>query len=31
MALVICPECNKKISQYTENCPGCGFPLKTFI
>lgn len=31
MALVICPECNKKISQYTENCPICGFPLKTFI
>ena len=31
MALVICPECKKEISEYTENCPTCGFPLKNFI
>lgn len=31
MALVVCPECKKEISEYTELCPACGFPLKKFI
>jgi len=26
MALVDCPECNWKFSQYAEKCPKCGFP-----
>ena len=31
MSLVICPECKKEISEYAENCPNCGFPLKNFL
>ena len=31
MALVSCPECKNEISEYAENCPTCGFPLKKFI
>ena len=31
MALVECPECKKDISEYTENCPNCGFPLQKFM
>lgn len=31
MALVFCPECNKKISEHAETCPDCGFPIKNFI
>lgn len=31
MALVICSECSKEISQYSEICPICGFPLQKFI
>lgn len=26
MALIECPECNKKISEYANNCPHCGCP-----
>ena len=29
MALVICPECGKEISESAEKCPHCGYPLKT--
>ena len=29
--LVICPECNEKNSEHSENCIKCGFPLKTFM
>ena len=25
--LIICPECNKEISDKAENCIHCGFPL----
>lgn len=28
MALIICPECNEKISDKAEVCIHCGFPLK---
>lgn len=31
MAIVICPECKKKVSQYSESCPECGFPIKEFM
>ena len=31
MGLVICPECKSEISQYAESCPGCGFPVKSFM
>ena len=31
MGLMICPECNKQISQYAEICPDCGFPINTFM
>lgn len=27
MALVPCPECNKKISTRAESCPHCGMPI----
>lgn len=27
MALIFCPECNKKISDRAINCPNCGLPL----
>lgn len=26
--LVVCPECGAEISQYSETCVKCGFPLK---
>jgi uncharacterized membrane protein YvbJ len=29
MALIICPECNKQISDQAQACPGCGMPVKT--
>jgi len=29
MALIICPECQKQISEYADACPNCGFPLHT--
>lgn len=28
MALVSCPECNKKISDRAISCPNCGFPFQ---
>lgn len=28
MALIICPECGKQISDKAEHCIGCGYPLK---
>lgn len=31
MALVICPECQEKISQYSEKCIHCGFPIQKFL
>lgn len=31
MALVVCPECNKEISQYAKICSDCGFPIHTFM
>jgi len=30
MPLIICPECNKKISDRAELCPHCGLPSKYF-
>jgi hypothetical protein len=27
MAIIICPECNKEISEYAEYCIGCGCPM----
>lgn len=26
MALITCPECGKRFSEFAENCPQCGFP-----
>ncbi len=31
MGLVFCPECDKKVSQYVETCPDCGFSIKKFM
>ena len=31
MALVICPECGNKISQYADICNQCGFPLQKYL
>lgn len=28
MALINCRECNRKISDQANSCPGCGCPLK---
>lgn len=28
MALIVCPECNKQISDQAEACPHCGYPIK---
>lgn len=28
MALINCPECDKKISDQAEKCPNCAFPIK---
>lgn len=27
MALINCPECDKRISDQAENCPSCGHPI----
>ena len=27
MALIKCPECGKKCSEYAESCVNCGFPF----
>lgn len=29
--LVVCPECKSEISQYSENCIKCGFPIAKFM
>ena len=31
MSLVICPECKNEVSEYTESCPKCGFPIQEYI
>lgn len=31
MALIKCPECNKEISDKSEICIGCGFPIRTHL
>ena len=31
MAVIICPECKSKISQYAKECINCGFPIKEFM
>lgn len=31
MALINCPECGSKISDKSEKCIGCGFPIKVFL
>ncbi|MBN2636839.1 MAG: SH3 domain-containing protein [Prolixibacteraceae bacterium] len=31
MALIICPECNKEISNQAKSCPNCGYPLKSKV
>lgn len=31
MALIKCPECNKEISDKSEICIGCGFPIKEYL
>ncbi|MCR5105483.1 MAG: zinc ribbon domain-containing protein [Eubacterium sp.] len=28
MALIICPECEKKISDKANSCPNCGYPIR---
>jgi len=28
MALINCPECGGKISEFAEVCPHCGFPME---
>lgn len=27
MALIPCPECDRKVSSLAKSCPGCGFPV----
>ena len=27
MALIVCPECGKKVSEQALTCPGCGYPI----
>lgn len=31
MAKIICPDCDSEISQYSDACPTCGFPIKSFM
>ncbi|MBQ2295055.1 MAG: zinc ribbon domain-containing protein [Spirochaetales bacterium] len=31
MALIKCPECGKEISDKSEICIGCGYPIREFI
>lgn len=31
MALIICPECQKEVSDQAKKCPHCGYPLKRKI
>ena len=28
MALIVCPECNNKVSEYADKCPSCGCPME---
>lgn len=30
MTLIRCPECKKKVSQFAEACPRCGFPIRNY-
>ena len=29
MPLIFCPECHNQVSDQAENCPHCGYPIKT--
>ena len=31
MALVKCPECGREVSEFSENCIGCGYPISKFL
>ena len=31
MALIKCPECGKEVSDRSEICVGCGFPIKEYL
>lgn len=31
MALIKCPECGKEVSEHSENCIGCGYPISKFL
>lgn len=31
MALIICPECEREISDMAESCPGCGYPIQKYL
>ena len=31
MALIVCPECENKVSNYAEICTQCGFPIKKYM
>lgn len=31
MALVVCPDCGREISENADICPNCGFPLQKFL
>ena len=31
MALIVCPECGKQVSDQAETCPNCGYPIPKYI
>lgn len=31
MSLLICPECQKEVSEFAEKCPNCGCPINIII
>lgn len=31
MALIACPECNANVSDRADNCPQCGYPIRSII
>ena len=31
MAIIICPECGKELSNYAKDCINCGFPIREFM
>lgn len=31
MALMVCPECGKQVSDQAETCPHCGYPISKYI